>query len=428
MFRQYLYAVSLLYVLLVAPAQARQTLRWMGHWKGEGLREQLVREVQEDFSFLNQDIDLQLTFAADLLPEKTQKAGAEFIANMIRSGEITQDVVWLDTTIYREVGSLLQNPNWGKKYLVDFFTVPGVKEAHKPFLFKKRDCCFRTGDLLTGPYIEGFFYALFYNHTTAEKLGISVPEEEMTFNDLLSAAQQVQKYNRTADSPISFFTDFKASAAAQRLAYNLFLSLPQDPVAEEPDAVLRKILEAFEQLGNCISFSEETIRKDRRAAAAELAAGRALFLVDATWFYNSFQSGFPDEIQALRPVQMPGFGRQEFYVGGFIPTWAVMKNSPAREAGIRLLQFWSQPDIAEKWVRYTKSPTALAGNVYDPSYGQDAFAEFQNRLTEDRRLKPDIFTVPVDAGPIRKTFPFLYPLLQRKITADEAFKQIESTL
>ncbi|HKL22670.1 MAG TPA: hypothetical protein VJ904_12760, partial [Tichowtungia sp.] len=42
---------------------ARQQLRWMGHWKNRGLREQLVREVRDEFQFLHQDTDIHLTFA-----------------------------------------------------------------------------------------------------------------------------------------------------------------------------------------------------------------------------------------------------------------------------------------------------------------------------------------------------------------------------
>ena len=39
-----------------------QQLRWMGHWKGEGQREQLVREVRDEFSFRHPHIDLQFDY------------------------------------------------------------------------------------------------------------------------------------------------------------------------------------------------------------------------------------------------------------------------------------------------------------------------------------------------------------------------------
>ncbi|MCC7299937.1 MAG: hypothetical protein IT583_02530, partial [Verrucomicrobia bacterium] len=60
-------------VRTVAP---KSTLRWIGHWKGEGLREKLVREVLDDFTFENQDIEVQLAFAADIFPERSVQAEA----------------------------------------------------------------------------------------------------------------------------------------------------------------------------------------------------------------------------------------------------------------------------------------------------------------------------------------------------------------
>ena len=98
----------------------------MGHWKGEGRRELLVREVLDEFSFLHSDVEVQLTFASDLMPGTYQKGAAELIAGMIRNGEYTFDVIWLDPLTYTNyVAEDLGDPDWGRKYLVDFSTVPG---------------------------------------------------------------------------------------------------------------------------------------------------------------------------------------------------------------------------------------------------------------------------------------------------------------
>jgi ABC-type glycerol-3-phosphate transport system substrate-binding protein len=137
MFRQahHLFLTALLYIAPCLRAEnppgspGGQTLRWMGHWRGEGLREQLVREVLEDFSFENQDVDVQFAFAADILPEKNTLEEATFIANMIRSGEITWDVVWMDSSIYQNVGVLLNDPDWGREHLVDFAKIPDFNET-----------------------------------------------------------------------------------------------------------------------------------------------------------------------------------------------------------------------------------------------------------------------------------------------------------
>lgn len=93
---------------------ARRTLHWMGHWKGRGLREQLVLEVRDEFQFLHQDADIQLTFAADLMKQKSKHGVGLLIAEMIRSGRIDWDVVYMDPTIYHTVAELLDDPDWGK--------------------------------------------------------------------------------------------------------------------------------------------------------------------------------------------------------------------------------------------------------------------------------------------------------------------------
>jgi ABC-type glycerol-3-phosphate transport system substrate-binding protein len=309
--------------------------------------------------------------------------------------------------------------------LVNFFEIPGMKEAHKAFLFEEKKHCLQPDDLLVGPYIEGFLFTIFYNRTTAEKLGISVPEKRMMFNDFLRISQQIQKYNQTATEPVSLFVNFKNSSSITRLAYNLLLSMSSADRADSEEPILCRILEAFEQLGRSNPLPNNTVEKDRKAAAADLVNGRTFFLIDATWFYNTLQAAFPEQVNNICPIQMPGFEKQNFYIGGFLPVWAVMKNSPAREAGIRLLQFWSRPDIAEKWVYYTKCPTALAGNIYDPEYGKDPFAKFQKNLTAGRTPKPDVFMIPTTLNPIKRINPFLTPLLREEITASEALEQIK---
>ncbi|NOU36076.1 MAG: carbohydrate ABC transporter substrate-binding protein [Kiritimatiellaceae bacterium] len=400
-----------------------QPLRWMGHWKNEGLREKLVLDVLDDFKFQNQEIPVQFAFAADILPEKSQKAEAEFLADMIRSGEITWDVVWLDASIYRHVAVLLKDPDWGRKHLVDFSEVPGFKETQKPFLVEGTNCHQKTGGVFVGPYIEGFFYALWYNAAVAEKLGIKIREEEMTAENLLQYVQRVDEYNRTAVVPISAFIDFKYSGSFPRLAYNLYLSAQPDGT-EKNDSAIRQVLETFEKLGQLHPVLMNQTNMYWRDAARLLTEDKALFTIEPTWRYNAIQKNYPQLLSKMRLAQLPGFQKQQYYAGGFIPVWAVMKNSPNRDAAIRLMQFWSRPEIAEKWVRYTKSPTGLAGNLYNPEYGQDIFAEYQRKLSSTRTMKPDIFTLKQDESPAYLLFDHLDSLLQGRLTAAEAYRKI----
>jgi len=398
-----------------------RTLRWMGHWKGEGLREQLVREVLADFSFLNQDVEVQFEFAADVHPDKSTTAAADFLAEMIRSGEITWDVVWMDPVIYKGVALRLGDPDWGRKHLVDFSEVPGFKEAHKPFLVEGPDAHRQTGGLFTAPYIEGFFYTLWYNAEVADMLGLSIREEEMRFNDLLDYAEQVAEYNRTAKVPVSPFVDFSRSGSFERLAYNLYLS--DEKPTGDTSTTIRRTLNAFEQLGRLhpVLYGKGSWPEAKQL----LLENKALFLIDATWRYNLLQIDSPELLAKMRLAQLPGFQQQKYYAGGFMSTWAVMKASPNREAAIRLMRFWSRPEIAEKWVRYTKSPTGLAGNLYDPEYGQDIFASFQRKLALNRTVRPDIFTLDPKTCPLLLISGSLHQLLNGEISAEEVARNFK---
>jgi len=424
MYQRYFFSILAVFFCLTACLHAEnpavpssRTLRWMGHWKGEGSREKLTREVLDDFTFENQEIAVQFAFAADILPEKSIETESRFIADMIQSGDIIWDVVWLDTFIYNRVANLLNDPDWGRKHLVDFSEVPGFTATQKPEAIDGGAAFKETGGIFTGPYIEGFFYALWYNTTVAKKLGLNIREEEMTVDDLLHYAQQVDNYNRTADVPVSTFIDFKMSGSFHRMAYNLYLSSPLSDV----DGKTRQVLDAFESLGNFHPLLyENTSWQD---AARLLTEDKALFLIDPTWRYNLIEADFPELLSKLRLAQMPGFQKQTFYAGGFIPVWAVMKNSPNRDAAVKLMQFWSRPEIAEKWVRYTKNPTGLKGNLYDPEYGLDNFAEYQRKLAKNRNLRPDVFTLK-EACAINRTFETLPSLLYGKISAAEAFQTI----
>lgn len=388
----------------------------MGHWKGEGLREQLVREVLDDFQFQNQDLDITFEFSADILPKKSTRDQADFIANTIRSGEVPWDVIWLDTSIYREVSVQLNDPNWGQKYLVDFSTISGFKETQKPFLVEGPDAFEKTGGIFAGPYIEGFFYALWYNTVVAEKLGLSIHEEEMTATDLLSYAKKVNEYNQTAAVPVSTFVDFEQAGSIARMAYNLYLSAPQTNDTDK----IRQVLGTFESLSHLNPFFDNTETNTWQDAADRLMSDEALFLIEPTWRYNMLQRDNPGLLAKLRLAQLPGYGEQSFFVGGYTPVWAVMKNSPNRDAAVKLMRFWSRPEIAEKWVRYTKNPTGLAGNLYDPEYGNDLFAKYQRKLAAGRTLRPDLFALKQGECPASQIFSNLYPILHGKMTAAEA--------
>jgi len=89
-----------------------------------------------------------------------------------------------------------------------------------------------------------------------------------------------------------------------------------------------------------------------------------------------------DEAKTMKmvPAELPVFTPTDFYMGSYTPQFAVLKNAPHRDAAVRLLQFWCKPKVAEKWVRYTKAPTGLRGNLSTSDVANDQFERFQERV------------------------------------------------
>lgn len=401
----------------------------MGHWQNRGLREKLVLEARDEFQFLHQDVDVEMRFPAEIMGDRGKLITGKYIAEMIRSGRIDWDVVWMDPTIYQTVAEELNDPDWGKKHLVDFSEFPDIVAAQQPFLVEGPDCHKGTGGVFVGPYIEGLYTYLWYNQVVAEKLGLEIKEMGMSADDFLGYFNRIKEYNQTAEVPVSGFAALGWPSSFGRLAYNLYLSdhltHPDTPDQE----ILTKILTVFEEISSCDPLLNNTRISTPEAFkhnARLLADNKALFTIGPTWSYASLQKSVPELMPKLRPAQLPGFEEQSFFTGGFISTWAVMKNSPNRDLGIELMRFWCSPEIAQKWVRYTKSPTGLSGTLYDSEYGLDVFAQFHKKLIEGRTMKTDVAFLKPEENPILPIWDFLVPVLDGKMTAEDVLMKIKN--
>ena len=110
-------------------------LNFMGHWLTEDTRETLVRETVREFSVQNPDIDVNLKFHQEILGVRSKEETAKLIVKMIKTNNISWDIVWMDDHIYQLVAEGLNDTDWGRKNLVDFTDIPGFRETQKPFIF-----------------------------------------------------------------------------------------------------------------------------------------------------------------------------------------------------------------------------------------------------------------------------------------------------
>ncbi len=369
-------------------------LNWVAHWKGEEGREQLVREVAREFRFIYPDIDLNIEFSKTLPnPGRNFKWKSAYqIVEMINSGEITADVIYLDAIVYSHVAEILGDPFWGKKHLVDVADQPWFQQSHKDFILNSPYYREQTGGLLVGPYIEGFFTFMWKNQDTAGRIGLEIKDRRMTLDDFLSYAKRLAEYNQEHNTSIPFIKMCSWNRLDILFEY-LFKSLCADPhfaieLKYHPDKerIFLETLLAFEKL----SAFQPVLNKDYDSLEwdtwiHEFLDGDGLFIIAGSYMYSHFLGIYPEKYKNAVPVEPPIIKYSNGIVGDFIPTFAIMKKSPNKDAALNLLKLWSEPKIADRWVAYTKNPTGLRGNLQAPASeaGVDVYNRYILAMTRD---------------------------------------------
>jgi ABC-type glycerol-3-phosphate transport system substrate-binding protein len=368
--------------------EKKKKLNWIGHWLNEHDREVIVRDVAKEFAIKNPNIDLKLKFPQNIRGYRSKRDIAKLYVEMIRTRNFDWDVIWLDDQIYQYVADDLKDLYWGKKHLVDFGKIPGFKETQKDFIFENPKWAAQTGDIIVGPMLEGYYHAIFYNKVVADKLGIKVKEMGMTFDDLLSYVKAVFDYNEKNGTNIAAFYE-STDWTCQEILFQRLLrseigviekSMEHKGSKEKNDAV-KKTFEALEKLGKykpLIKNYQGNIWFQTRHFPLN---DKVLFYVNGIWMYNHWMSADETKANKMIPAELPVFREVNFYQGGYIPTWAVWKDAPHKEEGIKLMKFWSRPHVAEKWTRYTNAPTGLKGEATKGTESTHPFAVWQRKIT-----------------------------------------------
>jgi ABC-type glycerol-3-phosphate transport system substrate-binding protein len=372
-----------------AAVSSDKEVNWMGHWLMDHDRETLVQGVAQDFELMNPDIAVNLEYPQQIMGMRSREKTGRYIARMITAGNMEWDIVWIDDVIYQYTAEELGDPGWGEKYLVNFENVEGFKETQKSFIIDDPVYRNQTGGIIVGPYIEGYYYVIYYNKDVAEKMGIEVKQHGMTFGDLLGYVREVEEYNREHTTDIAAFYESKNYITTELLFQNLlkselgdFSEAKEETGSAEKNAALLKTLQAFEEIGNYDPLIDSHKNNTWYQTRHLILDDECLFYVNGVWMYNHWMSMDKEQTRKMVPAELPVFQETDYYLGGYIPTWAVMKDAPNRDEGVRLLMFWSTPLVAENWVRYAKAPTGLAGHLSTPDQADDVFAQFQSEITD----------------------------------------------
>lgn len=366
-------------------------LNWIGHWKGEYGRQVLVEEVKKEFEFLNPGIDVNLVYDVDIEGpgDYFKQREAYVIAEMIRTGDIKWDVIFLGVTVYNYVAEILGDPDWGKKHLLDYSSIPSFRESHKEFILNTPYYREQTGGIFVGPFIEGLITCLWYNKKVASRLGLEIQEEGMTVEQFLGYAEQVSRYNATAEEKVPFFS-FSSYNRVEVLFEYLFKSHFNDPqtvielnYTEEKAKAFLDTLFLFEELSKYQPVLNENWRERPVFPWMKeyLEGNEGLFAIGGTYWYGHFRGQAPDAYTNGIPIEAPIVKYPNGLVGQYSNVWAVMKDSPNRDLAVKLLQLWSEPKIAENWIEYTKNPTGLKGHLGSVGKHADIYSGFVKNMS-----------------------------------------------
>jgi ABC-type glycerol-3-phosphate transport system substrate-binding protein len=411
---------------------SKKEVNWVGHWLHEGDREKLLHEIANEYEFLNQDVKINMKFPEDLYAP-TDAAEEDFIISQMKMPVAEWDVIRLKEH-YNPIARKLNDPLWGPKYLVDFTKVPGFLESHGSFISSNTTKS-RAGGIIVGPYNEGQLWALFVNLNVAKRMGIEVKQYGMTFDDFLGYIKAAYAYNQSHSYIAPIFED-QGWISMEALFKELFYSLI-DTYEEAIDTRVtpKKIValqKCYEALGELAKYKPIIRTRSKIQWSRDNdypLKDSCLFMVNGTWMYNIWKLKGANKMSNVLPCELPVFRPSDSYIGGYASNFAVLKNGPHVEAAIKLMMYWCTPHVAEKWVRYTKSPSGVKGNLTSTAFGIDPYESYM--YTMENKYGAKKFPQAENQymlGEKNLTSIKVIEVLEGKVSPEQAFEDVKRSI
>jgi len=357
-------------------------LNFVGHWLYQAKREILVREYCTEYEFINQHCAVNLKFPEDIYYSRSKpNCEEEFVSQQLLSDKPQYDILRInDQSI--SIGLYMKDKNWARKYLVDFSQYPEFMQNSRPELVNEaaKD---KWGGIIPGPSLEGYNFSIWYNKKLAKKLGIEVKQIGMTFDDLLQYVKAVDSYNKSNNKNIVPILENGDWNNFNVLMCQLYLSELNDldealknSFSERKAKALYRTYKAFEELAKYNPYQKDWGKNVFMETLKQPLNQECFFFVNASWMYNYWQNINDTLALDMVPNELPVFKPYKYYLGGYSVMWAVPKNAPHRDEAVKFLMNLNKPEVAEKWVRYTKCPSGIKGSVTTVSFGKDHFEDF----------------------------------------------------
>ncbi len=405
------------------------TVKWLGQWYGEGKKEQLIRETAREFAFLHQNINIDLKFTQELV--KTNAGVTAFYYNrdmilkMIKENQWPFDIMLCDVYLYKRIANDLNDPDWGKKYFVDFLKQPWFINAHKAGLFDTDEYTKDFSGMAPGAYIEGAWDILYLSADVEKRLGINVKRTDMNMSDFQSYASAVYDYNKSHTDKITFIKCPHEDDLDHLLNQIAMSALGKNSPSSREEAVeaLRQSYEALEKL---VPFKpmESYVTLPNQLA---LINDKILFILYPSWINAFWQKSNPEGEKVMHPCEMPSLNDKQAvnYSGTYNCTFVVPKNAVHRKEAEMLMQFIASPETAGKWTKYSKCPTGLRNRISYGDFGTDEYAKFSQHIAKkyhDKLVTIDLASLFLKTN---KTLKFqVEKVLNGEMSANEAVKNL----
>lgn len=413
-------------------------VNFIGQWLNEGIREDLVRNVARCYEFENQNVHINLKFPEEVYYKREDMlSNQRFVAAEIKKSIGEWDIIRINGE-FEAIAALTKDPQWAKNYLVDFSQMPAYKKYTLPALLsdsvKKR-----WNGILPGPFVEGSYWSFWCNQKVAQKVGIEVKQFGMTFKDFEGYVAAVYAYNlKNPTNRISAIFECGEWKTVHSFAMQLFSTVLNDDAdffspnrSEKKLKAWHETLRLLERLAKYEPISKDWKQLLWGKTIIDMLDEKYLFYPNGSWMYNIWLAKDPNKVKYCFPVEYPSVNNATTYQATYIIMWAVPKNAPHKEEAIKFLLSLNNPSFSEMWVRYTKCPTGVIGNLADVKFGTDKVENFssyiQTKFGTHTFVQEDNYSKAFGLSNINVPG-YVHEVLMGELLADQAMQKIRSQL
>lgn len=405
-------------------------INFVGHWKGEGYKEELIYKIIRSFEFENPGIKINLKFPKEVYTGNEY----EFMYTQITAPASDWDVIMINNN-FSNLDQYFKYSEWPRDYLVDFSQYPEFVENSIDYVTSEESKSL-YGGIVPGHALDANNSVLWCNSKVAAKIGVEPKPFEMTADDLISYLQALQAYNLKNNTHIQGLNVNSGWMPLFSLAFQLFATeigdfdrVKNTQYDEEKIVAWGKVLDFAEKISKLDIIDREWSKNSFSVYYKRILDEECLFTSTATWMYNLILNLDSAKCKEVIPLELPSFKPGKSYVGNVSIPWIVPKNSPHREEAIRFMLYWCRREVADDWIKHTKGPTGIKSSLVQSGFGTDVYENFDytiNKKYDGKKTSTDIKFI---FGEKNRHIPnYFLEVITGQMTSEEAMRSIKRKL